>query len=1069
MQATLTILFTDAVASTEALARLGDEEFGRVQEAHLELLRGPINSNDGREVKSLGDGLMVAFTGAADALACAVAMQQAVEAAARGGEQGLPLRVGVSAGDVTLADDGDVSGTAVVEASRLCAAAGGGQVLATETVRVLAGSRGGHAFSPLGPVALKGLSEPVMAVEVGWAPIAEGDLLAPVPLPPRLASESSWEFCGRTGEIGALGQLWQAVVDGSQKVALLGGEPGAGKTRLAREVAVRAQDEGALVLFGRVDEDAAVAYQPFAEALRHYLSNVDEETRAGVLGLRGGALARLAPELSDEAPTGPSDALTLFDAFADWLSGESRRRPVLLILDDLHWAGRPTLQALLNLVRSERLGRVLIICTYRDTELGRKHPLSENLADLRRVEGVERLPVRGLDHIGVEQFVRSALDGSMNGSGQELVEVLSEQTQGNPFFISQVLSHIRESGAAEQAGSGIAVMTDDLFEVPEGVRDVVGRRVSHLSEKAGELLTVAAVAGLEFDTAVVAEVACQDTSDSLDGFDEAIAARLVFETDTPGRLRFAHALVRQTLEEELSTLRRIHLHRDLGLAIERRFPESATTVIELAHHFAEAAAVGQGKRATAYAERAAGQARERGAPGQAADFLRRALELLPADDDRDGRWRDRLYAQLASCLYTQYDLERLEVVARDWMALALEHDDYGMRVYATVWLVVSGTWKKARESEDLERIAATLRIDPATVRTEGARRLSWRGGWCETDQAGLRALLLGTIAYNWDLGYGMDELAGELPADDPLSLTQKARELAAASRDPDIADEVEWNRLSAMIADPDAAALSREAERVIELGFSVGGGGRIELVLANARLGRLDEVLAIVDGHMDIAREKGDRVIEIGVWCARTNEALLRGRFDDAKAAMAEASRIAAGEPSLESLMAMVAVGRQIAMGQFDQARLIAEDLDQAEAFDYSYIVGAIATAQGDLETARSALAYWERSGHPLAAKLALPARLWGLSVCAHAVGDEDAARRLYEPLTDYDGQLLLVTMAFFPASAAYVLGLLAETFGEPERAAAHFRDALEFEQRIGAVPLADQTRDALARLGASA
>ncbi|MBK5115816.1 MAG: adenylate/guanylate cyclase domain-containing protein, partial [Thermoleophilia bacterium] len=153
--ATLTVLFTDAVASTEALARLGDERFEAVQSAHLDLLRAPVAEQEGREVKSLGDGLMVAFGGAAEALACAVAMQQAVEAAARRGDDGLPLRVGISAGDVTVADDGDVHGTAVVEAARLCAEASAGQVLGTETVRVLAGSRGGHAFTSLGPVELK--------------------------------------------------------------------------------------------------------------------------------------------------------------------------------------------------------------------------------------------------------------------------------------------------------------------------------------------------------------------------------------------------------------------------------------------------------------------------------------------------------------------------------------------------------------------------------------------------------------------------------------------------------------------------------------------------------------------------------------------------------------------------------------------------------------------------------------------------------------------------------------------------------------------------------------------------
>src|SRR6187549_1562163 len=141
MQSTLTVLFTDAVASTEALARLGDERFGLVQQAHLDVLRDAAGGHEGREVKSLGDGLMLTFGGAADALACAVAMQQAIDVSARRDEEGLAVRIGIALGDVDIDEDGDCHGMAVVEAARVCDAAGAGQVLATETVRAVAGTR----------------------------------------------------------------------------------------------------------------------------------------------------------------------------------------------------------------------------------------------------------------------------------------------------------------------------------------------------------------------------------------------------------------------------------------------------------------------------------------------------------------------------------------------------------------------------------------------------------------------------------------------------------------------------------------------------------------------------------------------------------------------------------------------------------------------------------------------------------------------------------------------------------------------------------------------------------------
>lgn len=1068
VQGTLTVLFTDAVASTEALARLGDEQFETVQQAHLDLLRAPVAEQEGREVKSLGDGLMVAFSGAADALACAVAMQQAVDAADRRGEEGLPLRVGVSAGDVTVADDGDVHGTAVVEAARLCAAATGGQVLGTETVRVLAGSRGGHAFTALGPVELKGLADPVPVVEVGWAPLAEGDRLAPVPLPPRLAFESAWGFVGRGREVECLDALWDEVVAGSRRLALLAGEPGAGKTRLAREIAVRAHEQGALVLFGRVDEDMAVAYQPFAEALRHYLASVDEATRERILGLRGGVLARLVPELVDDPSEGQVDALAVFDGIVDWLSAEAVQRPVLMVLDDLHWAARPTLQALLHLLRSESLGHVLIVGTYRDTDLDRKHPLTEVLADLRREEAVERLPIRGLDSDGVEAFVRSARGDELDDAGRELAHLLSEQTQGNPFFVGQVLRHLAESGAVEEVdGRWVAAEGAGVFELPEGVREVVGRRVSRLSEQAGELLTVAAVAGPEFDAAIVAEVAGQPTAQALDGFDEAATARLLLETEVPGRLRFAHAMVRQTLEDELSTLRRLHLHQQIGLALERRFGNADGAVSELAHHFAEAAAVGEGERAARYAERAAVQALDRGAPAQAAELLQRALELLPTEEaDPDGRRRDRLYAQLASCRYTLWDLERIEATAQAWLALAKERRDYGMRVNATVWLLLSWTLRKTPETAELAEITETLRIDPDGVDVGDDPRLSTRGVWSATDAPGLRAFLLGNIALVWGFGVPLEALGEDLPAGDPLGLAEEACRVATASADPEITDDVNFARLVALTASPNAEVMLRDAERTVAVGYPMGGGGLVQLGLAHVRLGRLDDLPALSAEELRIAKQTGDRVMEGAGWGARAIEALLRGSFEDARIATERSLQAAPDQPTFQMINASLTVARLLAEGHPDDARPIAEALDGSPALDNSHLVGAVAAAQGDLETAGAVLAAWHTEGRPLPSNFALPGRLWGLAECTQAVGDADAARHLYEPLTAYDGQLLLFGIEFCPASAAFTLGLLAETFDDRDRALGHYTEALEFEERIGATVLAARTREALSRIG---
>ena len=1067
MQATLTVLFTDAVASTEALARLGDERFRVVQQAHLDLLRNAAATHEGREVKSLGDGLMVVFTGAADALACAVMMQQAVEAATRRGDESLPLRVGVALGDVDVADDGDCHGTAVVEAARVCAAAGGGQVLATETVRLVAGSRGGHVFTPLGPVELKGLGEPVSLVEVGWAPVAEGDAIAPVPLPPRLALESSWTFVGRSVEIARIDALWQEAVGGARRVALLGGEPGEGKTRLAREVAARAHEQGALVLFGRVDEDLAVAYQPFAEALRHYLASVNEATREHVLELRGGVLARLVPELLDEQPQGQVDAWAIYEGLVDWLSGEAAARPIVLVLDDIHWAAKATLGALMHLARSERLTRILIVGTYRDTELNRTHPLAEVLADLRREEGVERLAIRGLDSEGVAAFVQAARGDALDQGGRELARLLVEQTQGNPFFVGQVLRHLAESGAVEQVdGRWVQTESADGFVVPEGVREVVGRRVSRLSPLAGELLTVAAVAGPQFDTSIVAQVAGHPIGEALDGFDEAVGSRLVLETDMPGHLRFAHALVRQTLEDELTTLRRVHLHRDLAHAIEGRFGAPDSAVAELAHHFAEAAVAGEGERAAHYAERAAVQSLDRGAPEQAVELFERALDLLPEDADREGRRRGELYNQLAHCYWIVADIERLGGLCRRWTELARTLRNDAMLVIAAGWFSVSFLFRADPDPADLAVFSEALRLDPSSLDLNDQRRFSLLGHWCEMDGAGWRAILLASFSFSWSLGVPLELVGDDLPAPTPLALADQARQLAQGNNDAELENDVRVVCITALMNSPDAARMLDDSERSKRLGYRTGGGGWIQAGIALGRLGRLDEMRTLTEEMLNAADNSGDRQLPFYAHVQQAMEALVRGRVEEAHATTDRAFQAAdPAEVVFQFNYALLTFARMLHTGQADDARALAELLDSNPALDSSHLIGVVAAAQGDLDTTRGVLDAWRASGHGLPVDVMLAGRLWGLAECAYAVGDADAARHLYEQIAPFDGQMLVYGFAFIPASVPSTLGRLAETIGDHDRARAHYTDALMFEESCGAETFAARTRQALARL----
>ena len=469
---------------------------------------------------------MATFTGASDALAAAVAIQQALDRHNRSGSGDVPLevRIGVSAGDVTFEEE-DCFGTPVIEAARLCAAAGGGRILVTEIVRVLAGTAGrssvraGGCSGPEGPACagarLRG--------DLGAAGRAARSRCR------ALLTRAGRIFVGREEELERLARLWKEAVAGERRVALLAGEPGIGKTRLAVELAGAVRESGGVVLAGRCDEDLGVPYQPFVEALRHYVSCAEERR----LGRYAGELARLLPELPDLVGGLPeplrSDPETeryrLFDALAGWLSDVSAEAPVLLVLDDLHWAAKPTLLLLRHVLRSPEPLRLLVVGTYRDSEIGRGHPMSDLLAELRRDGGVERLALSGLDAAGVAAFIEAAAGHSLDDEeAQELPRVVWRETEGNPFFVAEVLRHLSESRAIEQR-DGRWVLSADLGElrIPEGVRDVVGRRLSRLAESTNRLLAVAAVVGLEFEPAVVERAGGVGEDELLAALEEATA------------------------------------------------------------------------------------------------------------------------------------------------------------------------------------------------------------------------------------------------------------------------------------------------------------------------------------------------------------------------------------------------------------------------------------------------------------------------------------------------------------------------------------------------------------------
>ncbi|MCI0855916.1 MAG: adenylate/guanylate cyclase domain-containing protein, partial [Chloroflexi bacterium] len=275
------MLFTDIVGSTELMQRLGDDRYEVLRRRHMELLREQVEAYRGDEVKSEGDALMAVFVSAVDATGCAVGMQQAIH---REHEQGdhseqLPLRIGMDVGE-PIRDGNDYHGTSVVIASRLSNDANGGQILVTQLVQRLVGSRGGYTFRELQPRALKGIPEPVAVCEVGWEPAsgdepATGTADAPalkLPLPATLITHQPETFVGRDAQLKQLQARWSQAKQGTCQFVLLTGEPGTGKSSLAAEFAGQAHNDGALVLHGRCLSGSPLRVQLFVEALRPLLT-----------------------------------------------------------------------------------------------------------------------------------------------------------------------------------------------------------------------------------------------------------------------------------------------------------------------------------------------------------------------------------------------------------------------------------------------------------------------------------------------------------------------------------------------------------------------------------------------------------------------------------------------------------------------------------------------------------------------------------------------------------------------------------------------------------------------------
>jgi len=1050
---TVTIVFTDLVGSTALLSRQGEERAAELRREHFGVLRDAIDRTGCREVKNLGDGLMIVADSAARGAACAVKIQQAFDTRNRRADEPLLVRVGVSLGDVDV-DEGDYFGVPVVEAARLCARAVGGEVLVADVVRQLLGSRSGLVFEPVGPLELKGLDQPLETSRVAWVPV--DPMEERPPFPARLEAARSETFVGRSAESERLADTWKGVVgDGRLRATLLAGEPGIGKTTLAARFASDAYEQGAVVLYGRCDEDLGIPYQPWIEALGQLVEGVSETVVASHVAERGPHLARLVPQLAKRvpvdlpAPQDPdSERFVLFGCIADLLARASVEHPVLVVLDDLHWADRPSLQLLRHLHTTETPMRVGVLGTFRDSDVAAGDPLSDLLAALHRDGGAERIALSGLSDLDLLALLESVAGHDMDEEGIALRDALLGETAGNPFFVGEMVRHLVETGVIHQRDDGRWVAGADLRAVglPVSVREVVGRRLARLGADTERVLALASVIGRDFDLALLATVAHADEDSLIDLCDAAVANRVLQTTDRTDHYTFAHALIEHTLYDGLSPARRARAHSAVGEALENQIgADSADRTGELAYHWAAAVQPANSTKAVRYAQLAGGRALDQLAPDEAVRWYAQALDLLDGASPAGDRQRAELLVGLGEA-QRQCGISEHRETLLEAARLADSVDDVDLLVRAV--LNNNRGFSSLIGGVDHERIAA---IERALARVGEAPT---------AERARLLALATAERLV-------LDDLA------ERVALAEKAVAVARDVGDPaTFAFTVQRTLLS--IHHPSTLALRVAwidemlaiAHEVLELSVLYYQHNYAWITALERGDG------AALDAHLGRGAEIAARVPHSTLrWTLTFNQAWVTGLRGD----LAEFERLAEaalsfatekGEPDAFSIYAAQLANVRTHQGRLHElVPLIEQSLAETPTLGVYRAVLANAKARaGMVEEARQMLDEDRADGFQVAKDYAWSAAMVSWVEAASIVGSVDAAPHLRAQIHPYHDQVTCFEAGFHTA-LCHCLGLLDHLERRYDDAERWFIEALEIHQRVRSPILVAKTQAAWAAM----
>jgi tetratricopeptide (TPR) repeat protein len=454
-------------------------------------------------------------------------------------------------------------------------------------------------------------------------------------------------FVGREAELRQLQSAFDAATSGQGSLTMVVGEPGIGKTALCEQLATYVVLRAGRVLVGHCYEEGSLSlpYLAFVEALRAYAQTCDVSRLREELGSGAPDVARIVSEIRERLRIEPrpkgdpeEERYRLLQAVSDFLGSAAVAKPLLIVLEDLHSADRGTLEMLEHVARNLGDKRLLLVGTYRDIEVDRTHPLSASLAELRRLPHFGRVLLRGLN----ADEVRRMLSGI---AGQDvpwgLAEAVHRQTEGNPLFVQEVVRYLAEEGIIERKEGRWRARSDTPVEmrIPDGLRDVIGKRLSGMSESCNKVLSVAAVIGRDFQMEVLQKVGGMSDDELFGALEEARKAAVVEEKTGAGAkvsYRFAHAFFRQTLYEETIAPRRIRLHQQVARALEEIYKNRLEQhAAELAEHFSYSSDRADLEKAVGYGEMAARRATDVYSYGEAARLLEQALKVQEVLDPEE--------------------------------------------------------------------------------------------------------------------------------------------------------------------------------------------------------------------------------------------------------------------------------------------------------------------------------------------------------------------------------------------------------------------------------------------------